>query len=175
MKRFRRTIFHILAGLSLALCLASGVTWASRLLSRPWQINFSFSPVSNPQESLTISNGYNFVYIEHIWWNDQNVRMIKFDSHLAFSIETIRTIIKFAAKGGHTAIYRRYEIGFGYFPLVFAILPMILWLPPIVGRVRAHFNPPVGICRGCGYDLRATPNRCPECGMIPPEKEAISN
>jgi hypothetical protein len=40
--------------------------------------------------------------------------------------------------------------------------PCSLILHRLSLRIR-HDN---GVCERCGYDLRATPNRCPECGKI---------
>jgi hypothetical protein len=44
---------------------------------------------------------------------------------------------------------------------VFLVLP--LWRVATWGFRRAHVRA-AGVCETCGYDLRATPDRCPECG-----------
>jgi hypothetical protein len=47
----------------------------------------------------------------------------------------------------------------------------VLWISgPIAGLLMVLFSRRVfrrGKCQVCGYDLRATPNRCPECGTVP--------
>jgi len=54
---------------------------------------------------------------------------------------------------------------------VFAMLTLVL---PLVSawRVwnRRRFSGP-GVCPSCGYDLRATPARCPECGAVATKTE----
>jgi hypothetical protein len=45
--------------------------------------------------------------------------------------------------------------------LVFSLLPVRAF----VGYLRTRRATRAGHCRRCGYDLRASPDRCPECGL----------
>jgi hypothetical protein len=47
-------------------------------------------------------------------------------------------------------------------------LPPLAWAGMFVARTRRHRRATrAGTCTTCGYDLRATPARCPECGSVP--------
>jgi hypothetical protein len=50
-----------------------------------------------------------------------------------------------------------------------ALLPWFMLLPAIYlnRNNRRQSRRRAGLCSNCGYDLRATPQRCPECGEVP--------
>lgn len=62
--------------------------------------------------------------------------------------------------------HRSIRIGVSHWLVALLLLAMpALWLHRFRGARRARSR---GLCRACGYDLRATPDRCPECGTISP-------
>lgn len=51
-----------------------------------------------------------------------------------------------------------------WFPLLLSLVLPGFWLHRSITR---HRRIPPGMCIVCRYDLRATPDRCPECGNVP--------
>jgi hypothetical protein len=77
--------------------------------------------------------------------------------HAAFKIDGVRSTL--------TLVIVPYWLAC----VLFAAIPG-LWL---AAAVRRRFRRTAGLCPACGYDLRASPDRCPECGTLPTAK--ISN
>jgi len=61
------------------------------------------------------------------------------------------------------------SISFPYWtPMLAIAAPMLILAPMRVRRRRVAVRRAAGLCVQCGYDLRASPERCPECGTPAP-------
>jgi hypothetical protein len=65
-----------------------------------------------------------------------------------------------------TQIFHRFDV----WAVPFWLIVLVFATPPIfvaLRKLKASRRSIRGLCSLCGYDLRATPERCPECETIP--------
>jgi hypothetical protein len=62
-----------------------------------------------------------------------------------------------------------FSLGFPRWAVMLVAAILLTWWVVISRRKPVAPN----ACRSCGYDLRATPDRCPECGAVPAKVGAV--
>jgi hypothetical protein len=166
----KRRLFNVLAGVSLVLCVTTATmgvrsywrmdefqgNYRPKLASFDLDANF-FSVAGRVRLGLQHEDGPNG-FVRSQYTSD-------FDEPLPGPWASI----PLGLGGGRILLANHSAIGWSIgatlpwyaFALFFAISPA-LWT---VLRLQAHSST-TGFCPNCDYDLRATPDRCPECGTV---------
>jgi hypothetical protein len=172
---FRRRLFNFLTLLSLLLCLATVALWMRSYSRRQALLLFATSP--GWIERLAIESLVGELSLSY----DQFLGGTE-DSGWIYEVSSPYSVTT------HGELLREYPrprsatfLGFGYdfyysrstdhparaiwFPhwflaLILAVLPALR----LRNLLRTRRRNRIGLCPHCGYDLRASPSRCPECG-----------
>lgn len=162
----RRLCFNLLAGFSLLLCLASITLW---IWSHFLDEEIGWSTQSHTTTGLGCYSGS----IALAWITSDTVNAPGFLHH-SYDAQKVPLRVPPGVSSWQWWGFMAYvvrasqrQIGILIVPAwaptaLFAALPL-LWLLRFRSfrrRWRAQHN----FCATCGYDLRATPDRCPECG-----------
>jgi hypothetical protein len=168
-----RHIWRIIKGLLLALCIvltlasALGLIWRRSHLLYPINARWTPTPcaVGVSGGSLTVEQT-----------NDARLLVATPDGALSITFSSgpagpwLRTSLEFwglryAVLEYGTATVRMWIVPL-WMPLlpacVYPALSLAIWMSRAARRRRA--DPEARPCPECGYDLRASPGRCPECG-----------
>lgn len=181
MDRMRRVLFTIISALSLLLFLAVVVVWVRSLWIRDIAGNVSASgngyliqSIRGRLHIISDLDGRSVGAFHHhqdwlspdaIWNGGMSGYPVKVEWHLGHVWQRYSRFhgfgfLSYPPNGGFATNHRLIVIPYWSPAVLLAILPTI-WIWRFV-RYRHRRN--VGHCPKCNYDLRATPERCPECG-----------
>jgi hypothetical protein len=170
MKRSRRIVDNAVTIFSVTLFLSTAALWAWSFYTPSLAIAWGNS---STRVGRLLSAYRGFVLLRSDWATrpmrlDNDTRafsqpLLHFNAWgFSFFRNTwIRQTTTGAALQGSFGTYQETSLSLAW-PLVASMASSIYLL-----RRRAARGVIPGICRICGYDLRATPDRCPECGTIP--------
>jgi hypothetical protein len=161
-------LFNALAVMSLLLCVATAAIWVRSHFASD-TILYCTGPAGIDKSVWVqwgdgdIRIGWQSAYIERgfqYWREKPWKRSVWRGPGEPYLLQILGFEITYNGRNGNGAIYIPCWMGF-----FCAALPLAL-------RYRHHrkvaAGNEMGLCVNCGYDLRATPDRCPECGAIPP-------
>lgn len=181
MNRFRRWLFNGLAAMSLALSLAIIAVW----IRSEFCYDCYFRIIEGPSTGFH-ADGFNHAVITDdgrvVFLRDRVTfdtpkqgpfvrpwRHVPADGYVGQGphgdFDNVRWFWFWQGPWGSHPADTRTEVVIRIWMLlaITALLPTA-WL---IRRRRKRRVEAAGICSNCGYDLRATPDRCPECGAIP--------
>jgi hypothetical protein len=174
MKRPLRILWDAATVLSLVLCAATVVLWVlSYWQAQKADWTRAFRPdAARPFVGVVLNRGSVMVHYGAFSAGSRSRRANsgwEWDTYayspIAYPFGDVANHRGFGSRAGANAFGRRCVIVFpAWLPAgVFAVIPLAQGAS-LVRRRRRHGE---GLCRNCGYDLRATPDRCPECGRVP--------
>ena len=167
--RVKRWLFNVAAACSLALCLAALALWVRTCFAQDL-VHAWMSDTSRSDHRLVAAraalgrvvavqvrlDATKSTPMRATGWTHQVFRPDNVPPPNRFDFTLVQWRVDRSYGGA------MYIVGVRLVPLaaVSAVLPL-LWLHRALQRRR---RPMEGHCPTCGYDLRASPDRCPECG-----------
>ena len=175
-RRFSRRLFTFAAAVSLALCVGILAMWASSYSERGQSLFYRLEEPGWVESELRSHQGHISFQRANAIASDMSVttfpepkRFLGFgftNDSCVHSWPRPDALMMNRPAGPVLEPYLYVQVPYWPAALATSLLPM-WWAIDWQRRQRARARVAIGLCPSCGYDLRATPDRCPECGHAP--------